>query len=78
MPTLNEIRHRPNFTSHAHKLANATQFSYEEALDAMNICMNVDVAFYYLLFPMANTELRYALAYSLASKRWEETHETID
>lgn len=72
MPTLHEIRHQPNFASHAHKLATATQFTYAEALDAMNVCMNIDVAFYYLLIPMADTKLRYALAFSLASKHWGE------
>jgi hypothetical protein len=63
MPTLNEIRHKPNFAPQASKLATATGIEFEEALEVMNICINFDVAMHYMTHSeIEDQDLRYQVA----------------
>lgn len=63
MPTLTEIRHKPNFAPQASKLAAYAGIDFEEALEVMNICINLEVAKRYLAHSeIQDQELRYTTA----------------
>ena len=72
MPTLNEIRHRPNYFSFASSLTMKYDISFDEALHVMELCMNYDVACEYIELGGGEEDERYFKALERVLMRIEE------